>query len=45
MKYINNIASIIDIKNYFKIKDNNIQKLILEVEIEKLVSLGYFDNQ
>lgn len=33
------------IDNYSEIKDNNIRKLVLEVEIRKLVSLEYFNSQ
>lgn len=43
VKYIDNIT--IDIRNYSKIEDNDIWKLISKVEIRKLVSLRYFDNQ
>ena len=45
MKYANDITSATGTRNYFKIGDNDIQELVSEVEIEKLVSLGYFDNQ
>lgn len=33
MKYVDNITSVINIKNYFKTRDNNIWKLISEVKI------------
>lgn len=43
VEYADNV--IIDTKNYSKMGNDNIQKLVSEVEIEKLVFLGYFDNQ
>ena len=30
--------------NYYKMRDNNVQELVTKVEIEKLVSLGYFNS-
>lgn len=42
VEYIDNIA--INTINYFKIIDNNILELVLDVKIEKFVFLGYFNN-
>ena len=44
IEYEDNIANAIGTKNYFEIRNNNVWELIPEVEIEKLVSLRYFDN-
>lgn len=43
--YADNIVDATDIRNYSKIKNNNIWELISEIEIKKLVSLKYFNKQ
>ena len=43
VEYADNIAT--GTRNYFKIEDDNVRELVPEIEIGKLVSLGYFDNQ
>ena len=45
VKYADNIANSTSIKNYSKIENDDVQELVPEVEIEKLVFVGYFDNQ
>lgn len=45
VEYADNIVTATSTKNYSKIKNDNVGELISEVEIRKLVSLGYFDNQ
>lgn len=43
VKYTDNITT--STRNYSEIRDDNVWKLVSEVEIEKLIFLGYFDNQ
>ena len=43
VEYTDNIAT--NTRNYSEIGDNDVWELVPEVEIGKLVSLGYFDNQ
>ena len=43
VEYVDNITT--GIRNYSEIGDDDVWELVSEVEIEKLVSLGYFDNQ
>ena len=43
MEYVDNVT--IGKGNYSKIRDDDFWELVPEVEIGKLVSLGYFDNQ
>lgn len=43
IEYVDNI--IIGIRNYFEIENNDVWELIPKVEIEKLMSLRYFNNQ
>ena len=43
VEYTDNIT--IGIRNYFKIEDDDVWKLVPEMKIGKLIFLGYFDNQ
>lgn len=43
MEYTNNVT--MSTGNYSEIGDDDVWKLVSKVEIEKLVSLRYFDNQ
>ena len=43
VEYADNIAT--GTRNYSEIGDDDVRELVPEVEIGKLISLGYFDNQ
>lgn len=43
MEYADNVT--MGIRNFSEIKNNDVQELVPEVEIRKLMSLRYFDNQ
>lgn len=44
-KYSENTNANIAIRSYSKIGDDDLRKLVSEVEITKLLSLRYFDSQ